>query len=197
MTLPSLLAKAVLTKMLPLCLTVGLGWLPLQAFTPPADILQAMELCDEADLRPIEGVWTYPEDDVTVMIFRSEDKRNAYDIYVVESADCSLSPGMKLGELHGSADPDKFRMRLFTTVKNGVLSMPSEALASFSENKESLTVKKESRINLRLNPARLLPSFWRIASVTVKSKDSAPEGIIKIYPSYDGNQSTRRAPRYL
>ena len=166
-------------------------------FSPPADYLEARALCDNADLRAIEGLWSYPEDDVTVLIFRNESKKGVYDIYVVEAADCSLSPKMLLGELHDSADPDKFTLKLFTKVKNGVLSAPLDAVASFSESKEALTVKKKSNFNVRLYPTRLLPSFWRMVSVSLKPRESAPEGMIKVYPSYDGNGSTRRGPRYL
>lgn len=168
-----------------------------RAFTPPADTLEAMELCDKTDLRPIEGLWTYPEDDVTVLIIRNEEKKGIYDIYVVEAADCSLSPGMKLGELRTSADPDKFSLKQFTTVKNGLLSMPLEAVATFSDSKESLTVRHSSRVKVKINPTRLLPSFWRLATISFNSKESAPEGMIKAYPSYDGNGSTKRGPRYL
>lgn len=168
-----------------------------EGIVPPADFLEARELCRKSDLRPVEGLWTYPQDDVMVLIFRNEENKGQYDIFVVEAADCSLKPGMKLGELHSSSDPDKFTIQLFTSARNGVLSMPVEAVATFSESKEALTVKKSSRVKLRLNPTRLLPSFWRIVSLSLNSNESAPEGMIKIFPSYDGNQSTRRAPRYL
>lgn len=168
----------------------------LKAFDPPADLPEAMELCDKTDLRPIEGIWTYPEDDVWVLVMRSDHKKGVFDIYVIEAADCSLSPGMKIGEMHTSADPDKFTLRLYTIVKKGILSAPQDATAIYSEAKESLTVKNSS-LKVRFNPTRLLPSFWRIASISVKSKEAPPEGMIKIYPSYDGNNSTRRAPRFL
>lgn len=171
--------------------------LGLRAFTPPSDILEAQEICDKTDLRPVEGIWTYPDDDVTVMIIRNDEKKGIYDIYVVESSDCSLNPGMRLGEMRSSADPDKYHISLFTNVKKGILTLPMEGLASFNESKESLTVKKKGGFRIRLNPTRLLPSFWRIASISIKSGETAPEGMIKIYPSYDGNGSTRRAPRYL
>lgn len=167
------------------------------AAAPPADYLEAVEICDRADLRPVEGLWTYPDDDVTVMIYRSEDVRGAYDIFVVEAADCSLKPGMRIGELRESPDPDKFNMQLFTNIKKGKLSMPVSAAATFSESKEALTVKKSSPLKIRFNPTRLLPSFWRLVSVSFKTNESAPEGMIKVYPSYDGNMSSRRSPRYL
>lgn len=172
------------------------SWLSASAITPPGDIVEAMELCDGADLHPIEGLWTYPEDDVTVLLYRDESRKGVYDIFVVEAADCSLKPGMRLGELHSSADPVKFTLKQHTAVKKGVLSAPWEATATLSESKEALTVKRKS-FNIKINPTRLLPSFWRIASISLKPNESAPEGMIKLYPSYDGNGSTRRAPRYL
>lgn len=181
-----------------LCLIVSVVATPaMTTATVPMDYQDAMEICDGMDLRPVEGLWTYPEDDVTVLILRDSEKRGVYGITVVETADCSLSCGMRLGQLAESADPNKFTLSLYTTVRNGILSAPQEASATYSENQESLTVKKKSKINLRINPTRLLPSFWRIASLSLKSNESAPEGMIKIYPSYDGNGSTKRAPRYL
>ena len=178
-------------------LLVLLAFFPLisRAFTPPADLPEARELCTRADLRPIEGLWSYPGDDVTVMVYRSRTK-GLYDIYVVEAADCSLAPGMKIGELRASAVPDTFSLNLFTRLEKGVLGMPCEVTATFSENKESLTIKKPS-VKIRLNPGRLLPYFWRIVSVSVKPGEALPEGMIKIYPSYDGNDSSKREPRYL
>ena len=140
------------------------------AFRAPGDYVEATELCDRSDLRPIEGLWTYPEDDVTVLIYRSDEKKGVYDIYVVEAADCSLKAGMRLGELRQSADPDKYNLKMYTSIKNGILSVPQDATATFSEAKESITVKKSS-IKIRINPTRLLPSFWRIASFSLKSKE--------------------------
>ena len=163
---------------------------------PPADMIEARAFCDNADLRPIEGLWSYPDDDVTVLIFRSDEKKGVYDITIVEAADCSLTAGMKIGELTASADPDKFNMKLFTSMKKGILTSPLATTAVFSDNKESLTIRKSS-FQIRLNPIRLLPSFWRLVSVSIKSKEPAPEGMIRVYPSYDGNLSTKRAPRYL
>lgn len=183
-------------KLTTLVLLMIAGWLAVMAY-PPTDYIEAKELCDQTGLRPVEGMWTYPEDDVTVLIYRNEDLKGIYDIFVVEAADCSLSPGMRLGELRTSADPDKYTIKLFTAVKHGILTMPTEAVATFSEQKESLTVRKSSRLKVRFNPTRLLPSFWRLATISLNPKETAPEGMIKIYPSYDGNRSTRRAPRYL
>lgn len=162
----------------------------------PANLLEAREFCDKADLQPLEGLWSFPTDDVTVLIYRSDERKGLFDITVIEAADCSLKPGMKIGELSASADPDKFNLKLYSSIKKGILGSPLTATAVYSENKESLTVKKIS-FQFRINPTRLLPSFWRMASVSIRQREPAPEGMIKVYPSYDGNGSTRRGPRYL
>lgn len=167
----------------------------LWGINPPADIIEAKEFCDNADLRPIEGLWIYPEDETTVMIYRA-DTPGKYEIWIVESPDCSLTPGMKIGELQTTPDPDKYSINLFTQIKKGILKAPCSATATYSETKESLTFKKPS-FRIRLNPSRLLPYFWRMVSVSFGNKEAAPEGMIKIYPSYDHNGSSRRYPRYL
>lgn len=166
------------------------------AFTPPSDILEAMDLCDKSDLRPVEGIWTFPEDDVSVMIFRDVDRQGQYGIWVVESADCSLSPRDRIGTLHDSPDPNKFNLSLYTRVQKGILNTPCNASAVLNQNNESITVTKPS-IKISLYPGRLLSGFWRMVRLGINKAANIPEGIIKVYPSYDGNDSSKRSPRYL
>lgn len=169
-----------------------------RAWTPPADIIEARELCDKTDLHPIEGLWTCPEDDVTLLIMRDNIKDNQYSIVVVESSDCSLSNGMEIGKLFISTDPTKYKLRLFTRVKKGVLSAPCEALATYSAANESLRIEKPS-IKISFQPGRLLPYLWRTARIKVSNPaEKVPEGMIKTYPTFDYNEnSSKRNPRYL
>lgn len=164
----------------------------------PVDILEAQELCNEMDLRPVEGLWLCPEDDVVLMIMRHNSDESKYLVTVVESSDCSLIPGMEIGHLSISPDPNKFKLKLFTKVKKGVLQLPCEAAATYSPNNEALTIEKPS-IKISFQPGRLLPYFWRTARITVKNPaDRIPEGMIKIYPTFDNNSnSLKRHPRYL
>lgn len=165
-------------------------------FTPPADLMEAMELCDRSDLRPIEGIWSFPEDDVSVLIFRDSDNDSRYGVWVVESADCSLNPRDRLGTLHSSPDPNKFKLTLYTVVKKGKFSTPCNASAVLSSSHESITVTKPS-IKVSVYPGRLLTGFWGVVRLSVKNAANIPEGMIRAYPSYDGNYSSRRTPRYL
>ena len=169
-----------------------------KAWQPPADIVEAMELCDRTDLHPVEGLWLCPEDDTTLLIMRDNANENRYSIVVVESADCSLQTGMEIGTLSISPDPNKFKLRLFTKVKKGILSAPCEAAATYSSVNESMRIEKPS-VKFSFQPGRLLPYLWRTARFKVSNPaEKVPEGMIKIYPTYDYNlNSTRRNPRYL
>lgn len=162
----------------------------------PIDIVDAVVLCDSLPLKSIEGLWYYPEDRVTVLILGCE-KPGCYEIFVVESEDCSLIPGEKIGELTESADPLKYRLTLFSDLKEGRLCNPIECMAVYSEKNESLNIEKP-KLNIRINPLGVLPQFWRTIRMSVENPaGKLSEGMIRVYPSYDGNGSSRRQPRWL
>lgn len=168
-----------------------------QGFTPPSTPEEAKAICDKADLRDVEGLWRFPDDDVMVMIYRNPDAIGRYDMTVVQSSDCSLPAGSKIGEMTETVDPLKFSLSLSTKLKKGKPVLPQKIVATYNDNKESLTFSKGTSLKFRFNPTRLLPYFWRMLSISVKEGETPPEGLIKIYPSYDGNGSSKRYPRYL
>ncbi len=51
---------------------LSLGFLTMkpQQVASACDIDQAMEICNSLPLDALEGIWLYPEDNVTVMILR-------------------------------------------------------------------------------------------------------------------------------
>lgn len=173
------------------------------------DINQAFDYCNEKGLNPIEGVWVYPEDKVTVLI--SEDEENTfsqlpkYYITVVRSEDCNLKPGDVLGTLTALAKPGAYKIELYSEKKNSLLMKPVSCLATLSNDEETLLIKSDKsklkfRFNLNFN--RLLTGFWKIVSTGItpdlnSQKTELPVGMVKIYPSYDGNGSSKRSPRYL
>lgn len=166
----------------------------------PRDMGAAVELCDSSPLDPVEGVWLYPDDNVTVLVLRRESSEQSfteYDLTVVSSSDCRLSPGDLLGRLTASADPSRFRLTLFTVRKDASLTLPGECLATLDVLKEALFVQSR-KLKIRIGINTLLPRFWRIAKVSVDNPlDRLQPGMVRIYPSYDGNGSSRRKPRYL
>lgn len=186
-----------------------LSAMPILAESPVRDMGRAREICDSLDLRAPEGIWVYPDDNVTVLVARettvSPTSLPSYSISVVETTDCTLRPGDTIGELISSPDPKKFTMRLFSERKKGVFSKPRECQVTLGNEGETLILGRESKKGLRfrfsINPNTLLPKMWRILRFGVSTNQSkgeeAPVGMVRIYPSYDGNGSSRRAPRYL
>ena len=173
------------------------------------DIDKAKEICSSMPLEGVEGIWLYPADKVTVMIL-NDNSRNGisefptYTISVVETSDSRLHPGDILGKLTATAEKDVFRIELATERKNDLLLKPKSCIATLGKDGDTFIFKKskaglKGRLNLNFN--RLLPGFWKIISTGISStggqRVEAPAGMIKIFPSYDGNGSSRRKIRYL
>lgn len=174
------------------------------------DIDMAKEICRELPLENVEGIWLYPDDKVTVMILKDEDRGNAntfsgYNISVVDTSDARLRPGDVIGRLTATAQEDVFKIELSTERKNDLLLKPKSCLASLNKEGDAFIIKKQKapfKGRLNLNLSRLLPGFWKMVSVGVSQNSSqnsvqVPVGMVKIYPSYDGNGSSRRKIRYL
>ncbi|MCH5229553.1 MAG: hypothetical protein J1F12_06115 [Muribaculaceae bacterium] len=179
--------------------------IPIRAY----DIDMAKEICSELPLESIEGIWLYPEDKVTVLILQNpgSDVNGSpyYDISVVSTSDANLNPGDLIGNLQATADMNVYRFELFTEKKNDYLLKPKSCLATLSKDGETFLIKKQKspfkgRLNLNFN--RLLPGFWKIISTGLSTSGNnmaiePPVGMIKVFPSYDGNGSSRRKIRYL
>jgi len=161
------------------------------------DMEAAKQWCDSATLDRIEGIWRYAEDNVTVLIRKAPGKLHDYAVYVVETDDCRLEPGERIGEAYATAQPDKFRLILFTSRKSSILCRPKECAATLVADDCGLAVATKKR-NWTFNPMALLPHFWRLARTSVSDPvKGLPIGMRKIYPSYDGNGSSRFSIRYL
>ncbi len=162
-----------------------------------ADLLSGRDYCDTAPLDPAEGIWEYPDDGVTVLIRRSPTMEGTYEVIAIDSEDTRIAPGSVIGRLESTPDPRQFRLTLATKARKGILGSPAECLATLSADGDALHVKSK-KTKIVFNPSALLPRFWRVARLrTSDPLDKLPAGMIKVYPSYDGNGSSRRHPRYL
>lgn len=163
----------------------------------PADIAKAEDWCDNNALHRVEGIWIYPDDDVTVLVRRHAIENGTYDIISIESGDGSFSPGERIGQIISISDPAKFKMILFTQRKKNILTRPKECAATLALDDYAMRVEHKSK-KFQFNLFFLLPRFWRMARITTDDPTkSLPFGMKKIYPSYDGNGSSRFNPRYL
>ncbi len=166
--------------------------------TITADPVAARAYCDKAPLMDPEGLWEYPEFNVQVLIVRDDEDASSFGIWIIDSENCTLSPGDRLGTLSPSLKTGEFKLNIFTSVKNGKLCASKDALASFSEKDEAIFVDK-FKIKFSFNPFGFLPSHLRrlFRLKTENPADKIKTGLKRIYPSYDGNGNSRRRPIYL
>ena len=180
------------------------------ATEPAYDIDMAKEICDRLPLENVEGVWLYPDDRVTVLILKKEDGNDlnsfsSYEISVVETSDARLHPGDVIGMLQATAQDKVYKIELRTERKNDLLLKPKSCLATLNNESDSFLIKRQKepfKGRLNLNLSRLLPGFWKMVSLGISQNNGnasvqVPVGMIKVYPSYDGNSSSRRKIRYL
>lgn len=177
--------------------------LSMRSETPrlPLDITEAREYADRIGASGVEGIWEYPGDGIIVMIMHDERERYRYIICVVESADVRLKPGDIMGYLTESAKPGKYRLSLCTAVEHGLPEKLCDCVASLSSDKESLLVEG-LKVKVKVGASTLLPVFWNKLRTTLRISvenplEKLPEGMRRIYPSYDGNGSSRFRVRYL
>ena len=174
------------------------------------DMEQAKEICDDLPLEAVEGIWIYPEDNVAVLILNDRNDRRrsyatSYTMRVVESKDARLKPGDVIGKLIETPDAKTYKIDLFTEKRNQSWLNPVTCIATLGNEGDTFIFKKgASRLKGRLNfnLSRLLPGFWKMISAGITTNTGntdlkAPVGMMKIYPSYDGNGSSRRRVRYL
>ena len=178
--------------------------------TPVAyDIDMAQEICDRLPLEEVEGIWLYPDDNVTVLLLNdnhdSHTQLPTYTLKVVETSDARLHPGETIGTLKATSQANIYAIELATERRNGLLLKPVTCMGTLSKEGDSFSFKKQKtplRGRLNLNFSRLLPGFWKMISTGISSSGTGnsvqlPVGMVKVYPGYDGNGSSRRKIRYL
>lgn len=152
------------------------------------------------DLQPMEGIWYYPNEEMTLGIERietnSHDER--YRIILLGSTDAHLLPGTVIGYLQASAVSRKWQLWLYTERDRLTLYQPMSTVATLNANATELTFDRPHwKVKVRVNFARFLPSIFRGVSITPeKIEEELPIGFKKVFPEGgDGNQFTRI--RYL
>lgn len=172
------------------------------------DMEMACQICEELPLENVEGIWLYPDDQVSVLILNDNEgslsNLSTYTISVVQTSDARLHPGDVIGKLYATPDDKVFKIELSTEKKNDLLLKPKSIIANLSNEGDTFIIKKQKapfkgRLNFNFN--RLLPGFWKIVSTGISQTNNnsiqPPVGMVKVFPSYDGNGSSRRKIRYL
>ena len=67
---------------------------------------------DETDMQPLEGIWYYPNEEMTLGIERYHGKHNiGYRIILLESPDINVMPGTVIGYIAATAVDSKYVYR--------------------------------------------------------------------------------------
>lgn len=176
--------------------------LPQQSVVVPGFSEQvARERLMESDLQPLEGIWYYPNEDMTLAIERWQlepSHKIGYRLLLVASDDLELLPGTVIGYIEASAVDNKYRLWLYSERNKVTLCGPLDCVATLDKEATTLTFDPPHwEVKVRVNFARFLPSLFKgISVVPSVEKEKLPVGFKKIFPA-DGNGNKFNRVRYL
>ena len=154
---------------------------------------------DETDMQPLEGIWYYPDEEMTLGIERYKGQHNiGYRIILLDSPDINVMPGTVIGYIASSADDSKYRLWLYRQRDHVTLIKPLECVATLNGTATTLTFDPPHwKVKVRVNIARFLPSLFNgLSIIPEKVEERLPIGFRKIYPEGgEGNPFNRI--RYL
>lgn len=161
----------------------------------------AQERLLESDMQPIEGIWYYPNEDMTITIesWQPEPSHNiGYRLILVSSDDLELIPGTVIGYIEASAIDNKYHLWLYSERNKVTLHGPLDCVATLNKDATTLTFDPPHwEVKVRINFTRFLPSIFRGLSVSPEIKrEKLPIGFKKIFPA-DGNGNKFNKVRYL
>ena len=154
---------------------------------------------DATDLQPIEGIWFYPAERVTLAIERLRpDADGDYRLILLDSDNIEHIPGMVMGYMQASASADKWKLWLYSQRDRTTLLKPLETVATLNPAGNTLTFDPPHwRVKVRINFARFLPSLFRgVSVIPEKVEEKIPIGFTKRYPE-GGDSGHFNKVRYL
>lgn len=174
-----------------LMLVVPLTALAVKGVPSKSVILDGLDLdsmrvrLDETDMQPLEGIWYYPNEEMTLGIERYRGEHNiGYRIILLESPDINVIPGTVIGYIAASAVDNKYQLWLYSQRDRITLIKPLECVATLNKTATSLTFDPPHwKVKVRVNIARFLPSLFQgVSIIPEKSGEKLPVGFRKIYP---------------
>ncbi len=189
----------LLVLLLPLTIAADNGIPEQSVILDGLDVDSMKVRLDETDMQPLEGIWYYPNEEMTLGIERYKGTHNiGYRIIMLDSPDINLVPGTVIGYIASSAVDNKYRLWLYSQRDRVTLVKPLECVATLNSKATTLTFDPPHwKVKVRVNFVRFLPSLFNgMSIVPEKVEESLPVGFRKIYPEGgDGNPFNRI--RYL
>ena len=154
----------------------------------------------EYDLQPIEGIWYYPHEQMTLGIERMnpDNADGDYRVIMLAGDDLEYLPGMVIGYLQAGPTSDKWQLWLYSQRSNVTLAEPVKCVATLNAGATQITFDPPYwKVKLRVNFARFLPSVFRgVSVVPEKHEEKLPLGFVKRYPEA-GDSDHFNKIRYL
>ena len=190
---------SLLMVLLPLVMSAGSDVPPCSVILDGLDIDSMRTRLDETDMQPLEGIWYYPNEEMTLGIERYKGQHNiGYRIIMLDSPDINVVPGTVIGYIAATARDNKYQLWLYSQRDQLTLVKPLECVATLNSTATSFTFDPPHwKVKVRVNFARFLPSLFNgVSIIPDKVQESVPVGFRKIYPEGgDGNPFNRI--RYL
>ena len=185
--------------LLPLVVVAGNGVPKRSVILAGLDVDSMRVRLDETDMQPLEGIWYYPNEEMTLGIERYRGEHNiGYRIILLESQDINVMPGTVIGYIARTALDNKYQLWLYSQRDKVTLIKPLECVATLNAAATTLTFDPPHwKVKVRVNIARFLPSLFNgVSIIPEKVGERLPVGFRKIYPEGgDGNPFNRI--RYL
>ena len=185
--------------LLPLLATAGNGVPKKSVILQGIDIDSMQVRLDESDLQPLEGIWYYPNEEMTLGIERYRGEHNiGYRIILLDSPDINVMPGTVIGYIAASAVDSKYQLWLYSQRDKVTLLKPLECVATLNARATTLTFDPPHwKVKVRVNIARFLPSLFNgVSIIPEKVGERLPVGFRKIYPE-GGDGNPFNSIRYL
>ena len=189
----------LLLSLLPFMAVAGSGVPKKSVILKGLDIDSMRVRLDETDMQPLEGIWYYPEEEMTLGIERYKGQHNiGYRIILLESPDINVMPGTVIDYIAASAVDSKYRLWLYSQRDHVTLIKPLECVATLNSAATTLTFDPPHwKVKVRVNVARFLPSLFNgVSIIPEKVEERLPIGFRKIYPE-GGEGSPFNRIRYL
>ena len=186
-----LIAILSLMILLPLMAVAGNGIPKKSVILNGLDVDSMRVRLDETDMQPLEGIWYYPNEEMTLGIERYKGQHNiGYRIILLDSPDINVMPGTVIGYIAASAVDSKYQLWLYSQRDRVTLIKPLECVATLNATATTLTFDPPHwKVKVRVNIARFLPSLFQgVSIVPERVGESLPVGFRKIYP--EGGEGT-------
>ena len=189
-----------LTLMLSLAVSAGNGVPKKSVVLAGLDVDSMRVRLDETDMQPLEGIWYYPNEEMTLGIERYKGENNiGYRIILLDSPDINVMPGTVIGYIAASAVDSKYQLWLYSQRDRVTLIKPLKCVATLNSAATTFTFDPPHwKVKVRVNIARFLPSLFQgVSIIPERVGESLPIGFRKIYPEQGTDGSPFNRVRYL